>query len=223
MKDYKRAEEMVRGLTRDDGVLGYRPEQVRLLLRVLRTLARGRPVASPQIDELAGDLGWAPEAAAHAFLRPLTERDATDAIIGVLPGLSLGDHPHSFCANGQRMSAWCAEDTLFLPALLGQTASIESTSPLSQKPVQLTVSPDGVRSVSPPEAVVTIPIVDADDTTLGSVEAIWTTFCRQIHFFASREEAERWATARTDVAILTPDEGYRVGRQLTRRFLDQAH
>jgi alkylmercury lyase len=220
MTDYRRAEQMVRGLTRDDGVLGYRPEQVRLLLRVLRTLARGRPVAAPAIDAIANDLGWAPEAA-HAFLRPLTERDAADAIIGVLPGLSLGDHPHSFCTNGQRMSAWCAEDTLFLPALLGQTAAIESTSPLSREAVQLTVGPDGVRSVKPREAVVSIPIVDPGDTTLGSVEAIWTTFCRQIHFFASREEAERWAAPRTDVAILTLDEGYRLGRQLTSRFLEQ--
>jgi alkylmercury lyase len=221
MTNYKRAEDMVRGLTRDSGVLGYSRKEVQLLLRVLRTLARGRPVGRPDIDAIAGDLGWAPEAA-HAFLRPLTERDPADAIIGVLPGLSLGDHPHSFCVNGQQMSAWCAEDTLFLPALLGQTASIESSSPLSKRPVQLTVGPEGVRSVSPPQAVVSIPIVDPGDTTLGSVEAIWTTFCRRIHFFAAREEAERWAGARTDVAILTPDEGYRLGRQLTKRFLDQA-
>jgi alkylmercury lyase len=220
MMDYKRAEEMVRGLTRDGGVLGYKPEQVRLLLQVLRTLARGRPVTGPEIDAIAADLGWAPEAA-QAFLRPLTERDAADAIIGVL-GLSLGDHPHSFWVNGRRMSAWCAEDTLFLPGLLGQTATIESTSPPSREPVRLTVGPDGVRSVNPPEAVVSIAIVDPGDTTLGSVEAIWTAFCRHIHFFATREEAARWAAGRGDIAILTPDEGYQIGRQLTRRFLDQA-
>ena len=130
--DYKRTEEMVRGLTRDDGILGYNPEQARLLLQVLRTLARGQPVMGPEIDAIAVDLGWAPEAA-HAFLRPLTERDAADAIIGVLPGLSLAEHPHRFWVNGQRLSAWCADDTLFLPALLGQTATIESTLPLSRE------------------------------------------------------------------------------------------
>jgi len=219
--DYKRADEMVRGLTRDDGVLGYKPEQARLLLQVLRTLARGRPVTGPEIDAIAADLGWAPEAA-QAFLRPLTERGAADAIIGVLPGLSLGDHSHSFWVNGRRMSAWCAEDTLFLPALLEQTATIESTSPLSRAPVRLTVGPGGVRSVDPPEAVVSIAIVDPGDTTLGSVEAIWKAFCRHIHFFATREEAARWAAERGDIAILTPDEGYQVGRQLVSRLLDQA-
>ena len=41
--DYARAEEMVRGLTRDDGVLGYKPEQVRLLLRVFGPWRAGVP------------------------------------------------------------------------------------------------------------------------------------------------------------------------------------
>ncbi|MGH7374848.1 MAG: organomercurial lyase [Candidatus Rokuibacteriota bacterium] len=200
--------------------MSYSAEHVRLLLQVLRALARGRPVRGPEIDAIAADLGWAPETA-RAFLRPLTERDAADAIIGVVPGLSLGEHPHRFWVNGQRMSTWRAEDTLFLPALLGETATIESTSPLSREPVRLTVGPGGVQSVSPREAVVSVPIVDPGDTTLGSVEAIWMTFCRHIHFFASREEAARWAAARADIAILTPDEGYQIGRQLTSRFLAQ--
>ena len=219
MLDYKRAEEMVRKLTGNDGVLDYRPEQARLLVQVLRTLARGRPVSAHEIDVIAADFGWAPEAA-HGFLRPLTERDAADAVIGVFPGLSLGNHPHRLSVNGRQMSAWCAEDTLFLPALLGQTAMIESTSPLSRAPVRLTVSPDGVTKVSPPEAVLSIAVGEGD-TRLTSVEAIWTTFCQNIHFFATREEAVRWAAGRDDIAILTPDQGYELGRQLTRRFLDQ--
>ncbi len=218
--DYKRAEEMVRGLTRDGGLLGYRPEQARLLLQTLRTLAHGRPVAGPAIDAIAADLGCAPEAA-HAFLRPLTERNAADAIIGVL-GLSLADHPHSFSVNGHRMSTWCAEDTLFLPVLLGQGATVESTSPLSREPIRLEVGPAGVQRVSPRETVVSWAIVDPDDPGLGSVEAIWMTFCRHTHFFASRTEAARWAAARDDLAILTLHEGYQVGRQLVSRLLDQA-
>src|SRR2546426_861107 len=132
MLDYKRAKEMVRELTREDGVLDYTPEQARLLLQVLRTLARGRPVSAQEID----------------------------------------------------------------------------------------VSPDGVMKVYPPEAVISIAVVDGD-TKLTSVETIWMTFCQNIHFFATREEAVRWAAARDDIAILTPDEGYELGRQLTRRFLDQ--
>lgn len=219
MMDYKRAEEMVRGLIQDDGVLGYKPEEVRLLLRVLKTQARGRPVTGPAIDAIAADLGWAPEPA-HAFLRPLTERDAVDAIIGVLPGLSLGDHPHRFGVNGQRMAAWCAEDTLFLPALLGQTAMIESTSPLSGEPVRLTVGPQGIRSVNPPRGRG----LDPDRRPRGHRPGVRRGDMDDVlpadPLLASGEEAAGWAAGRDDIAILTPDEGHRLGRQLS-RFLDQ--
>ncbi|MGH7320299.1 MAG: organomercurial lyase [Candidatus Rokuibacteriota bacterium] len=218
--DYTRAEEMARKLTRNGGLLGYSPEQARLLLRVLRTLAQGRAVSGTDLDAFADDLGWA-RAEAHTFLRPLTERDAADRIVGVL-GLSLAEHPHGFTVDGHRMSTWCAEDTLFLPALLGQTATVESASPLSRDPIRLTVGPEGVQAVTPPETVVSIALVDPDQAVFGSVEAMWMTFCHHIHFFKSREEAARWAAGREDLAILTPDEGYRIGRQLVSRFLAAA-
>lgn len=214
--DFTRAAEMVQKLTREGGVLGYSPRQARLLLRVLRTLAQGRAVSEGEIDALAEGLGWS-QGDARALLREVAERDAADRIVGLL-GLSLAEHPHRVSVKGLRFSAWCAEDTLCLPTLLGQVATVESVSPLSRVPVRLTVAPDGVRTADPPETVVSIALVDPDDTRLGSVFAIWRTFCRHIHFFASSEEAARWATGRSDIAILTPAEGYEMGRIFTRQF-----
>ncbi len=220
MDDYTRAADMAAKLTRAGGALDYGPGRSRLLVQVLRALALGRPVTQTNVDELAPEAGMTPDEA-QAFLREVTERDGADRIIGVL-GLSLGEHPHRFSVNGHRMSTWCAEDTLFLPALLGQTATVESISPASREPVRLAIGPDGVQAVSPAGTVVSIALVDPDQTAFGSVEAIWMTFCRHIHFFASREEAKRWATGRSDIAILTLDEGYRMGRQLVDRFLAHA-
>jgi alkylmercury lyase len=220
MDDYTRAANMAAALTRAGGVLDYGPERSRLLVRVLRMLGRGRPVTRTDVDGLAPEAGIAPEEA-QAFLREVSERDGADRIIGVL-GLSLGEHPHRFSVNGRQMTTWCAEDTLFLPVLLGQTAAVESTSPVSRKPVRLTIAPDGVQAVRPIGAVVSIALVDPDRLAFESVEAIWMTFCRHIHFFAAREEAARWAAGRGDIAILTPDEGYRIGRQLADRFLAHA-
>lgn len=220
MDDYTRAANMAAALVRAGGVLDYGPERSRLLVRVLRILARGRPVTKTDVDALAPEAGMAPDGA-QAFLRDVTERDGSDRIIGLL-GLSLGEHPHRFSVNGQQLSTWCAEDTLFLPALLGQTATVESTSPVSRESVRLTIAPDGVQAVSPTGAVVSIALVDPNQVAFGSVEAIWMTFCRHIHFFVSREEAARWAANRRDIAILTPDEGYRMGRQLADRFLAYA-
>jgi alkylmercury lyase len=64
--------------------------------------------------------------------------------------------PHRVSLGGKDLFAWCALDTLFIPGLLDQAAEVESTCPVSNSPVRLTVTPDGVQSVSPPETVVSV-------------------------------------------------------------------
>ncbi len=189
-----------------DRLLAYGPDHCRLLLHVMRELAHGRPLTTEQVDRFTADRGIAPDGA-HQFLREVTERNAHDQIVGAM-GLSLQDHPHRVSVAGVSLSAWCAEDTLFLPAILQQTATIESPSPVSGLPIRLRVSPERVEEVSPAGAVVSLVIVDPSREHMASVEAIWSAFCRHIHFFATRDEAERWATGRDDVAILSVDEGF---------------
>ena len=149
----------------------------------------------------------------------MTERDADDSIVGIM-GLSLNDHPHKFTVNGIPMSTWCAVDTLFLPAMLGQTAAIESESPLSKETVRVTVSPEGVQASQPADAVVTI--VVPKETNMSSVASIWMTFCHHIFFFASRSEAEQWASGRDDIEILSLEEGYELAQQLWSNVLPYA-
>jgi alkylmercury lyase len=210
--------EMARRMGED--LLDYGPDRSRLLIRVMRTLAQGRPVTGEQVDQMIADLGIARDEA-HQFLRPITERDAEDHIVGIM-GLSLNDHPHRFSVNGVALAAWCAEDTLFLPVMLKQTAIVESYSPVSNEKIHLTISPERVEAVSPVAAVVSIVVVDPTEDTMASIAAIWSTFCRQIHFFASRAEAERWAAGRGDIAILDVDEGFELGRQVWSSVLPYA-
>ena len=190
----------------------YGPERLRLMLSVMRLLAHGRTLAAPEVDSLIAASGVAP-ADADAFLRQVTERDANDEIIGAM-GLSLNDHPHKLTVADAPLSAWCALDTLFLPSLLWRTATIESPSPVSQRPIRLRVSPERVEEVSQAGAVISIVIVDLNASDMGSVEAVWSAFCDHVHFFATRDEAERWAAPRDDIAILTVDEGFALGRRV---------
>ena len=206
-----RAAEMIRKLTEAGGPFDYGPERSRLVVRVQRALAQGQPVIAEQVTRFAAEIGIAPDEA-DAFLQPVTERDEDDNIVGAF-GLSLNEHPHRVVLDGTRLSAWCAADTLFLPAVLGRSATVESPSPVSGQPIRLRVSPERVEEVSPAGTVVSIVIVDPAAADVGSVEAIWGTFCHQIFFFASREEAERWAAGREDIEILSVDEGFEVGRQ----------
>ena len=190
--------------------LNFGPDTSRLLIRVWRTLAKGRPVSGQQIDQIIADLGVNQDEAGE-FLKGVTERDSSDSVVGIF-GLSLNDHPHRFTVNGASLTTWCAEDALFLPAMLDQTATVESYSPVTGEKVRLTVGPERVEEVSPADAMVSIVTLDPSKVDTSSVEAIYGNFCEQIHFFTSREEAERWAADRENIDILSVEEGYELGK-----------
>lgn len=210
-----RVDEMARKMR--ERLLDYGPDHSRLLLQVLRRLARGRPVTEEQLGQMITDLGIARDKA-HQFLRKVSERDMDDSIVGIM-GLSLNEGAHRMRVNGVGLSAWCAGDTLYLPTMLQQTAAVESHSPVSREKIRLTVSPDRVEAVSPPSTVLSFVVVDPTEESMASVKAIWMTFCNHIHFFASRDEAEGWAAGRDDIAILTVDEGFELGRLVWSRVL----
>ncbi|MGH7449895.1 MAG: organomercurial lyase [bacterium] len=214
---HNRTAAMFQELGKDGGLLDYGPNLSRLLIRVMRALTQGRPVSNEQVDRIIADLGIA-RGDAHQFLSEVTERDADGNIAGIF-GLSLNNTSHRFYVNGVRMSAWCAEDTLFLPAMLEQTATVESKSPVSGEKIRLTISPQRVKEVSPIDAVVSMIIVESDKADMSSVESIWSTFCHHIHFFASREEAEQWAAGRDNIEILSVNESFELGKQISSRFL----
>lgn len=196
-------------------LLEHEPGQLGLLLWVVRQVAQGRPLTPERVDQHIAELGIAPVAARQA-LRELTEQDASGQIVGAM-GLSLNDHRHRVSVAGVSLSAWCALDTLFLPALLQQPVAVESPSPLTHTVVRLRVSPHHVEEVSPATAAVSSVLMDPRRAGLTSVEALLSAFCRGIHFFATRAEAEQWACAREDIAILTVDEGFARERQLWSR------
>jgi hypothetical protein len=96
-----RVDDMARKL--QDRLLEYGSDHLRLLLQVMRELAHGRPLSGEWVDQRIAELEIAPDAA-HQFLRQVTERDASDQIVGAM-GLSLNDHPHRLPVEGVSLSA----------------------------------------------------------------------------------------------------------------------
>ena len=211
-------DEMKKRLAAVGGLVDHGAERSQLLVQVWRSLATGQPVTGSQIDEFVSDIGITPEDG-DQFLRQMTERDDDDSIVGIM-GLSLNDHPHKFTVDGVQMSTWCAADTLFLPAMLGGTATIESESPESKEMVQLTVSPEGIQTSEPADAVISI--VVPEETDMTSVASIWMTFCSHIFFFTSQSEAEQWATGRDDIRILSLGEAFELTQQMWAGVLSYA-
>ena len=211
-------DEMTEKLTEVVSLVDYGAERSRLLVQVWRALATGLPVTGKQIDEFVSGLSIEAEDA-DQFLRQMTERDDDDSIVGIM-GLSLNDHPHKFTVGGVQLSTWCAADTLFLPAMLGQTATVESESPVSKETVRVTINPEGVQASDPADAVISF--VVPEETNMTSVASIWMTFCQHIFFFTSQREADEWANGRDDIRMMSLDQGFELTKQLWAGVLSYA-
>ena len=122
-------------------------EDAPLARALLHQLANGEPVAISRL----------PDGAAFVLARwPNVDYDEHGHVVA-FGGLSLTPTAHRFTVGGRRLYAWCAWDSLFLPALLDRSANVESTCPVTGIDVRLTVDPDGVRRVDPQPLWVSFP------------------------------------------------------------------
>ena len=191
----------------------YSPEVSRLLIAMLREVAKGSPVTAEQIGQIAPETGLSPDEA-EAFLSP--ERDADGNVVGLMGLTQNRAFAISFTVGGVELRTWCALDSLFLPLLLNRPATVSALSALRREPVRFTVGPDGVEAQEPAAAVVSlvIPSVTARQG-IRRVEDIWKKFCHQIRFFVSSDEAEEWAWDKQDLELaqLSVPETFELAKQ----------
>jgi len=181
----------------------------RLSLELYRLLSGGQPVACAVLAErlqVSVEIvnrildGW-----------PGVFSDEARRIIGYW-GLSIAGayaSPHQLTIDGQKLSAWCAWDALFLPHLLGKTAEVESQSPGLAGVVKLIVTPTQVDRAEPRDAHVSFLMPDA----AGAQKDIVTTFCHFVHFFPSRPNGEAWAAQHPGIFILSVEEAYAIAHR----------
>lgn len=183
-------------------------DAIRFTIDMMRAIAKGEPVS---VQMLAEATGVSLENAQAAFdqLRGSSAEFDDD---GYLRGATVTQipTPHQFRVNGQALYAWCALDTLFLPAYLDATAEIVSECPVTGNKIQLVVGPDGIQSSSPPDVALSIVIPDLAGDTCSTRDG----FCGQIYFFASRDVAEQWAEHRPGIAIFSLADAYRIAQEV---------
>ncbi len=187
-------------------------EDAPLALALLRELAKGQPVGAPALrnagvggdDELPAALGrW-----------PNVHVDEHGRVVA-FGGLSLTRTAHRFAVGGRQLYTWCAWDTLFLPALLGETAQVQSTCPETGSHVRLVVDRSGIRHAEPEALWVSFP---APATT--STADITGSFCCHVHFLAGRSAADRWLSRHAGATVLTLRDAFELGRIATRCLAD---
>jgi alkylmercury lyase len=184
--------------------------EVRLQALTVRLLALGKPVSAEQLVEPWGF----PLEEVKRILKQAEARievDENDYLIGA-GGLSIPPTQHHFRVNSKKLYAWCALDAIFLPAFLGKTAEVVSTDPVNNEIIRLTITPDGIASMSPDDIVLSIatPGVSCSYDRVGRDSEV----CGQMHFFSSPASAEVWLKKNPGTLMLTVEETYQVTHNL---------
>lgn len=178
----------------------------RIAVSLYDLLAQGDPVTPGALAVRSG----IPEAAVLATLEgwPGVFRDDEGRVVGFW-GLAIPEMAHHFRAEGgKRIYAWCALDPFLIVPVIGRSARVESTDPITGEQIKMTVTPEGVEDVSPASAVVSFLV---PDKTKPFDQDVILNFCNYVLNFASRESAERWASDREGIAVLPVHDAFEVG------------
>lgn len=178
-----------------------------LALTLYRLLASARPVSPAR---LASALDRPVEDVQRLLGQwPGVFKDDEGRIIGFW-GLTVEEMPHRLEVNENTVYAWCAWDTLWLPALLDATVNVTSRCAQTGEPVRLCVSPGRVESAEPASVVVSFLKPDVRELR----EHATTSFCHYVHFFRDRQGGERWIAAHPGTFLLSLEAAFELGRRV---------
>ncbi|WP_028272478.1 organomercurial lyase MerB [Arthrobacter sp. UNC362MFTsu5.1] len=181
-----------------------------LWLPLLKLISLGDPVDAADLAAATGR----PVEEVRAALEAMTdaEYDGSGRIVGM--GLTQRATRHRFEVDGEQLYTWCALDTLIFPTLLGASARIESAYDSASTPVRLRLGSAGVTGVEPATAVVSL--INPED-----ISSVRSSFCNQVHFFASPEEAEPWLKDHPEGTVIPVEEAYRLASDMAGKILSQ--
>lgn len=181
----------------------------KLSLALYRLLAEGRPVA---FAALADTAGLSPDEATRRVRNwPGVYYDGNQEVIGYW-GLALSPMKHEIHIDGLTLYAWCAWDTLFLPALLGKKADVISACRGSGQPVRLRVGPTTVESADAADLLVSFLCPDADAVRADVI----ASFCHFVHFFQGAKAASTWLEQHPEAFLLSLAEAFELGQRRIR-------
>ncbi len=194
----------------------FSPEEQTVAVALYRELARGSPVSA---EQLAAALHVRPARARELLERPCIKAfvypDEQSRVLG-FGGLAAAPMHHKFEVGGRTLWTWCAWDALFIPAILGADALVESADPVSGVLVRLTVTRDGVAAVEPPSAVISFLLPDAEEFNKSAAN-VMAKFCHYGFFFASMETGEHWTAKHPGTFLYAIDDAVELARRLNAR------
>jgi len=181
--------------------------ELRLQVIALQLLSKGEPVSPNRLAEAWGiPLEQVQAIFEQASSLGTLQLDDAGNMVG--SAISLLPSSHKFQVNGKTLYAWCAYDAIYAPGVIGSDAVIDSVDPITNEPIRIKVSPDGVMKSKPEGVVATVVGMEAD--ARGGAES---PRCNQMHFFVSEENARKWSVDYPNVSIMTVDQMFEVARE----------
>jgi alkylmercury lyase len=177
----------------------------RLSLALYRLLARGAPVSNGALAS-AVEMQL-PEVERVLATWPALYRDAAGDVIGYA-GLTVREAKHRMRVAGRTLYAWCAWDTLFLPALLDASAQVESRCAVTGERISFTIHPERIEQGSKPPSI-SLVAPDRDKAWADVVHH----FCSYVQFLADERAASAWLTKNAEAHIATLEQAWELGRR----------
>ena len=193
--------------------MNFSENEAKLVRAMYAPLAEGEPLAPADVATNSGIPVKVIEKSFRLMKRSGAEFDESGNLIG--NALTLRPTKHKFIVDGQELYAWCAVDTLFLPGLVGKTADVESICPATGERIRLRISPTGIESVDPSEAVVSVVVPGASAACgPGQGKGAHSASCQSMNYFVSREAAWKHLGPDSDVAILDVQEASQLAQKV---------
>jgi len=182
-----------------------RCEQEDLCLPILHQVTRGKPLEKAL---LAASLQLSQEDLEQRLGRlPDTEFDQQGNIVGW--GVTLVPTRHRFQIRGQSLYTWCAFDTVLFPPSLEAEAQVQSTCPVTGRPISFVATPEGtIKNLIPANGVMSL-IIPAERR-----DCVRASFCERSLFFWSEQAASTFLTAHPEAVLLSIEEAAYVGKRV---------
>ena len=191
---------------------GLEEDSRRAAVKIYRMLARGTPVDPAEVAAAAGltrartdELlaGWP----GVFFADDREEGREKGRIVGFWGLTCLPISNHLFTVGGRTLYTRCAWDTLFIPAILRETAEVETSCPVTEEVIRLTVSPEGVQRLAPEGAVMSM-LEPPEDI----MEDIVSKFCHHVFFFRDGHAGADWTGRHPGTRLMSIHDGFELGR-----------
>jgi len=184
------------------------PQKQELSIALYRLLAHGTPVLPERLGEGSGISGQEAMRLLSDASPAATVLDEQGAIVA-FGGLSLVSTRHRFVTQEAGLFTWCVFDALFLPEILGTSATLITRCLGSGVELTVELTPDGVREAPSSDCVMSIVAPDSEACCTDLRKA----FCDHVNLFRDEQAFRVWSRGRRGIGCVAIQEAQHFARR----------